>query len=190
MQTFLQTPARDQTTPIDFESLFSQFIYFRDSQSGVAHLDELGLWLQRQLSCATFPSLDHLPFKSGNYTRTYISKEPSNELTETSAETIFKAMFEALVMRWDQQSKTSIHGHPKFSFYHVINGMFEIELFDKTATGQLYTKEIQQLRPADSTWFLGDSCCYDNCIHRVTCLEPGLTFHVYSDDALKGTVFE
>ena len=92
-------------------------------------------------------------------------------------------------MRWDQKSKTSIHGHPCFSFYYVISGVFEIERFEQTAPGQLHTKAIQQLTSADATWSLGQANRYDNCIHRVTCLRPGLTFHVYSDNALKGNVF-
>lgn len=191
MPTPTQTADRQQVQPLDLSYLFDRLLHYRDyQQPSPVHPDQLGLWLHRRLSVGLFPSLTHLPFKPGSYTRTYIRKELSIRQDKTQAETSATTLFEALVMRWDQQSKTAIHGHPKFSFYHVISGVFEIELFDQTATGSLHPREIQQLTPAKSSWFLGMPGRYDNCIHRVTCLEPGLTFHVYSEDALKGVVFE
>ncbi|MGD1865204.1 MAG: hypothetical protein ACFB0D_11670 [Phormidesmis sp.] len=182
----MQTINRPQPKTIDFTDLFDRLLHHRDSQADCSHLGTLGPWLHRQLSTNILPDLPHLPFKSGTYTRTYVSKESSDEPCHMPID----PLFEALVMRWDEQSKTSIHGHPKFSFYHVMSGVFEIELFDQSAAGNLHHKESQQLMPTDSTWFSGNSRCYDNCIHRVTCLEPGLTFHVYSDNALKGAIFE
>lgn len=186
----MQTINLKPTEAIDLSVLFTQFLTYRDSQPQWAHPDHLGQWLHHQLSGTTLPSLTHLPLESGTYTRTYLGKESPNTATHTPVGSMADPRAEALAMRWDHSSKTSIHGHPQFSFYHVISGVFEIELFEKTATGDLYTKEIQQLSPTDSTWFQGESPHYDNCIHRVTCLEAGLTLHVYSDDALKGVVFE
>ncbi|MEL7070615.1 MAG: hypothetical protein AAGN15_18410 [Cyanobacteria bacterium J06581_3] len=180
----MQTISPKQKEKVDLSDLFDRLLYYRDCPAHGSQLASLGPWLHSQLSDCILPTFSYLPFDPGTYTRTYIGKEFSNGPTPTGS------LFEALVMRWDEQSKTSIHGHPKFSFYHVMSGAFEIELFDQLATGDLQTKEVQRLTPAESTWFSGDSHCYDNCIHRVTCLEPGLTFHVYSDDALKGAVFK
>lgn len=179
----MQTLNLKQPKNIDLSDLFDRLLHHRDSQADCSLSENFGPWLHRHLIAGSLPTFSHLPFESGTYTRTYIRKESSTATSVTP-------LFESLVMRWDEQSKTSIHGHPKFSFYHVMSGVFEIELFDQSATGDLHSKALQRLVPAESTWFSGESLCYDNCIHRVTCLEPGLTFHVYSDDALKGVVFE
>lgn len=181
----MQTIHLNPTDAIDLSDLFTQFLHYRDSQTQWAHPDHLGRWLHRQLRSKPCPSLT-LPFEAGTYTRTYLGKESPN----TAAHVPEEAVAEALAMRWDQQVKTSIHGHPQFSFYYVISGVFEIELFDRTTAGDLYTRELQQLLPTESTWFQGEAHRYDNCIHRVTCLEAGETLHVYSDDALKGIVFD
>jgi len=161
--------------------LFTKMLRYRESMADMA---SLGPWLQHQLCACQMPCLTHLPLKPAAYTRNCVAQE--------AAENRSDALFEALVMRWDAQARTSIHGHPKFSFYHVISGLFEIETFESIAQGKdrrLELKEVQQFGATQSTWFLGQAKRYDNCIHRVTCLMPGFTFHVYSEDALKGEVY-
>ncbi|MEM9089912.1 MAG: hypothetical protein AAGC93_14335 [Cyanobacteria bacterium P01_F01_bin.53] len=165
--------------------LFKRMLYYRDSTTDMARL---GPWLQRELSTIQFPNLAHLPFEPKAYTRTCIAKEGTINTAITRNEP--EARYEALVMRWDQQVKTSIHGHPRFSLYHVISGLFEIETFEQKRGQSLELKETQQLRAAETTWFLGQAKRYDNCIHRVTCLKPGFTFHIYSEDARKGKVYD
>lgn len=167
-------------------SLFKQTIRYRNSTADMARL---GPWLQHQLSKTHFPNLSHLPFEPRAYTRNCIAKEdvsyPQGTLTEAAT-----AQYEALIMRWDQQVKTSIHGHPKFSFYYVISGLFEIEFFELTVGRKLNLKAVQRRGATEASWFLGQAHCYDNCIHRVTCLRPGFTFHIYSEDARKGRVYD
>lgn len=185
-----------QHAAVNLNGLFNQLLRYRDSQAARDNPQRLGPWLQQQLKVGIFPPLSHLPFESGGYTRNYIAKEQLDRVASrihnpTGERPIFESSrFEALIMRWDKHSKTSIHGHPSFSFYYVISGIFKVEHFERTALGQLHTKEIQRLAPTDATWSLGRAHRYDNSIHRVTCLIPGLTFHVYSDDALKGNVFD
>lgn len=176
---------------IDFEQLFEQMICYRAARKDDR---QLGPWLQSQLSAGTFPDLHHIPFKADTYTRNCIVKESQvkeSQVKESKNDdsSLDDACFEALIMRWDEQACTPIHGHPQFSFYHVVSGVFEIEVFDSTLTSGLYIKEVQQFSTADATWFSGRSNRYDNCIHRVTCLEPGFTFHIYSEDAKKGIVY-
>ncbi|NET33212.1 MAG: hypothetical protein F6K19_14530 [Cyanothece sp. SIO1E1] len=158
---------------LDLERLFQQLLHYRDSN---ADFFALGPWLQHQVTACSFPDLNHLPFESATYTRNCIAREKPSQ----------HQRFEALLMRWDKQVKTRIHGHPAFSFYHVISGVFEMELFAHTATDGLQLKETRRFYAADTTWFLGQAGRYDNFIHRVTCLEPGHTFHIYSEDAQKG----
>lgn len=181
---------------IDLDRLFQRLLDYRDNidqntshntaLENTASRQLLGLWLQGNLDTGAFPNMDHMPFEPANYTRTCIAKE--SLITEPSA-TLDYRDFEALVMRWDKQAKTSIHGHPDFSFYYVVSGVFEVETFGTTLTSGLYVKEVQRLQQAEATWSFGEAERYDNCIHRITCLEPGFTFHVYSDDAKKGVVF-
>ncbi len=168
---------------LNLTMLFQQLIHYRNQTTGS---QQLGPWLEQQLKNSHFPNLSHLPFSPAGYTRNSVAKEldmvecPTNNLTETA--------FEALVMRWDKQVKTSVHGHPKFSFYYVVSGVYEIDCFVRSPEG-IQIAKTQRFQAADTTWFLGQSKRYDNWIHRVRCLEAGLTFHIYSDDAQKGVVF-
>ncbi|PZD71200.1 hypothetical protein C1752_07476 [Acaryochloris thomasi RCC1774] len=160
--------------PSNLETLFQQFLHHRDQATDFS---SLGPWLQHQITACQFPELNHLAFAASAYTRNPITKEAAQR------------GFEALVIRWDQQAVTPIHGHPAFSFYYVISGIFEMEYFTHSAIGLQYTGS-QLFGATDSTWCLGQIGRYDNFIHRVTCLEPGHTFHVYSEDAQKGVSFE
>ncbi|MEM9486970.1 MAG: hypothetical protein AAGA83_25140 [Cyanobacteria bacterium P01_F01_bin.116] len=154
------------------EDLFQELLLYRDRTLDPS---SLGPWLQHKITTCTFPNLNHIPFATETYTRNWIARE------STTCEG-----FEALIMRWDKQAQTSIHGHPAFSFYHVISGVFEMELFSFEAVNCLKLKENRCFYPSDTTWCLGQVGRYDNFIHRITCLEAGLTFHVYSEDAQKG----
>lgn len=159
------------------ESLFQQLLDYRN-QTGA--LSALGPWLETHVQTCRFPELHRLPFAAATYTRTCIARETTDP----------HHGFEALLMRWDKQAQTSIHGHPAFSFYHVISGVFEMELFSDTPQTGLQLTEIRRFYPAHTTWFSGPAGRYNNFIHRVTCLQPGLTFHIYSDDAQKGIAYE
>ncbi|WP_157620275.1 hypothetical protein [Synechococcus sp. PCC 7335] len=142
----------------------------------------LGSWLQCQMKGRSFPSLHHLPFRPNTYTRNCIAKEALEDCNSCDQR------FEALILCWDKQVKTRIHGHPAFSFYHVVSGVFEIDTFSCTSQSKLQLEDTQTFLPADTTWFSGQAGRYDNWIHSVRCLEAGLTFHIYSEDAQKGIV--
>lgn len=157
---------------LDLEDLFQQLLLYRDRTSDIS---SLGPWLKQQITICEFPCLNQVPFVAGTYTRNWIARESTKQ-----------PGFEALIMRWDHQVKTSIHGHPAFSFYHVISGVFEMELFSFETNDYLKLEKIQRFYSSDTTWFLGKPGRYDNFIHRITCLEAGYTFHVYSEDAQKG----
>lgn len=156
------------------ETLFQELLYQRDQTSDLA---TLGPWLQRQIATCHLPDLHKLAFSAHTYTRTPIAQEDTRQ------------NFEAWIIRWDQDAETPVHGHPAFSFYYVISGMFQMDCFSQSATNGLQCQNSQLMCSADSTWFLGKAGKYDNFIHRVKCLEPGHTFHVYSEDAQQGVLF-
>ena len=160
----------------ELETLFQNFLRYKNA----AKRASLGPWLYRQTTACSFPDADQIPFRSAAYTRNRIAKEniPHDQ------------GFEALIMRWDGQVQTSIHGHPEFSFYYVISGCFGMDLFAHSSTNGLRLTASRRLEPGKALWFLGQAGQYDNFIHRVTCLEPGHTFHVYSEDARRGVAFE
>lgn len=162
---------------LDIEDLFQQLLCYRERSM---NLNGLGPWLQHRLQGATFPDLDHLPFVAHAYTRTCVARENRRSQPD----------FEALLMRWDRQAKTTIHGHPEFSFYTVISGLFKMEFFSGFGCDGLEAQGTQLFYPGDVTWHLGQQGRCDNFIHRVTCLEPGCTFHIYSDNAQQGIVYE
>ncbi len=162
---------------LSLDVLFQHLLHYRNTNGDRSCL---GSWLSHQITRCSFPDLAHFPFEGAAYTRTCIAREPVMPTEQ----------FEALIMRWDKQVKTKIHGHPAFSFYYVIAGIFQMEMFSNTPAHGLQLTESRLFFQADSTWHIGQVGHYDNFIHRVTCLEPGLTFHVYSDDAQKGVAFE
>lgn len=166
----MQTPPAPAA--MNAQALFAQLLAYRDR---AADLAVLGPWLQRQVAHCSFPEPAHFPCPTATYTRNRIAQEDCCP----------HSSFEALLIRWDRQAQTRIHGHPTFSFYYVVSGVFEMEQFSRTSAGLTWTG-TERFTAGQTTWFVGQAGRYDNFIHRVTCLEPGLTFHVYSDDARKG----
>ncbi|MEM8639855.1 MAG: hypothetical protein AAGG51_13720 [Cyanobacteria bacterium P01_G01_bin.54] len=168
------------------EDLFRELLARRDRD---ADLPQLGPWLAQQMPHCVFPALHQLPLQAKAYTRNLIAREQAPTQQAQIQPTQIQQRFEALILRWDRQAQTRIHGHPAFSFYHVISGRFAMEYFAQTRHG-LQCVDIRAYQAGGTTWFLGYNDRYDNFIHRVTCLEPGLTFHVYSDNAQKGCCWE
>lgn len=103
-----------------------------------------------------------------------------------------KRPFEALLIYWTQGAKTNIHGHPDFAFYRVLRGRFRMRLFEKIPGGPeslVREKKTLELGEGESRSSSGEPGHFDNFIHLIECLEPGFTFHFYSDDAQKGKNF-
>lgn len=167
-------------TTLDLKILFHRLLQHRDTTADSA---SLGPWLKAQLKQSVFLDLDDVPFAKASYTRNFVAREREQDCGFAG-----DRCFEALIMRWDKQAETCIHGHPAFSFYYTISGVFEIDMFSRIAENRVELQQTQRFLSSDTTWFSGQSGRYDNWIHRVRCLEPGLTFHIYSDDAKKGIV--
>ena len=169
---------------LELNTLFQQLLHYRNQ---APDLQTLGPWLQRQVPTYAFPDLHQIPFAATAYTRNCIARETLNQNRAHKASTRESSQcFEAFIMRWDEQVQTPIHGHPSFAFYYVITGLFEMECFTHSSTGKLQSQGVQRFYPSDTTWHVGQAGRYDNFIHRVRCVEPGHTFHIYSEDAKKG----
>ncbi len=96
--------------------------------------------------------------------------------------------FEAMVARWSPGARTVAHGHPAFGYYHLLQGQWRVENFEK--------RENTIHRVSTTIWQAGEcftvkgtSERFDNGIHRINVLEESLSFHIYSDNALKGECY-
>ncbi|WP_456446522.1 hypothetical protein [Thiolapillus sp.] len=96
---------------------------------------------------------------------------------------------EIMVARWDVGARTPTHGHPQYAFVMVLQGCLQMEHFTDTPNG-LHLTETLVKHTGEHIYAAGREGCYDNAIHRVTALQPSLSLHIYSDDALKGICFD
>ncbi len=108
------------------------------------------------------------------YSRTILHRSPQGE--------------EVMVARWEAGARSPVHGHPELAFVRVLEGKLQIENF-RWSGNALESTDIFCLERGDHIWHQGVAGRFDNAIHRVTALEPSLSLHVYSDDALKGRTF-
>lgn len=116
-------------------------------------------------------------YSDTTYRRTYLGRSPQG--------------WEAIVMSWKEGNRTSIHAHPQFAGYHFADGRFMVEVFEPTDEGLAHlVKEVEVEAPC-AFFAIGEPGRFDNHIHRITCLSPtGHSLHVYSDDALRGNVYQ
>ena len=108
------------------------------------------------------------------YSRTILHRGPQGE--------------EVMVARWEAGACSPIHGHPELAFVRVLEGRLRVENFRQCGE-ILEPGNVQELETGDHIWHRGVAHRFDNAIHRVTALEPSLSLHIYSDDALKGCTF-
>lgn len=112
------------------------------------------------------------------YRRTYLGRCPQTG-------------WEAIVMSWKEGNRTSIHAHPQFAGYHFADGRFRLEIFGPAAGDAVRLIERVEVEAPCAFFAIGKPGCFDNHIHRITCLSgTGHSLHVYSDDALRGEVYK
>lgn len=116
----------------------------------------------------------------------------------------------AFICRWEKGVSSCIHGHPSFAYYHVLDGIFQMDLYQSTQAqssqaqssqaqlSQAQSAESQTLvhdnrltlKKGDTIWGMGEHDRFDNLIHKVSTREqPGFTLHLFSDDPSKGVHF-
>lgn len=95
------------------------------------------------------------------------------------------------ICRWEQNITSSIHGHPSFAYYQVLDGRIAMDLFEPV-------NEVDARQVSTSNMCAGDSIIsitpdeqFDNLIHRVRTLSATVfTLHLYSDNPAKGRIFK
>ena len=91
-----------------------------------------------------------------------------------------------LLIHWDKNVSTSIHGHPERAFVYALEGLMEIESFSVNPLQSLDKNTVQPGEYFDSE---GTSGQFDNAVHRVHAIQQSLSLHYYSDDPTKGIIF-
>jgi hypothetical protein len=118
--------------------------------------------------------LDDFPRIGGTYSRTIVHRDENG--------------FEAIAARWSKGDITSIHGHPPFIFYFVIDGRLKIDNYRRDETG-LTLDSSEWMGKNEHFFSIGEPGRYDNNIHQVQAYEETLSIHISSDDPRKGEVF-
>jgi len=136
--------------------------------------EQLLITTLKTLTSAHPLSISDFPLIAGGYSRTILYRDHSG--------------FEAIIARWSKNAVTPIHGHPQLAFVYLISGKLSMELFEKN-DNQICKTKTRILRPGEHFFSKGTAGTYDNAIHRVTAAVDSLSFHIYSDDALKGETF-
>lgn len=91
------------------------------------------------------------------------------------------------VIRWDKGVKTAIHGHPKHSFFYVLEGELLCRNFQNDPLKSTGSKSFKQY---DYCYFDGIEGKMDNLIHQITAQKPSLSLHFYSAHPSKGETFD
>jgi quercetin dioxygenase-like cupin family protein len=97
--------------------------------------------------------------------------------------------YEAMAARWSKGAVSPIHGHPMFAFYYLLEGELSVENFEKDGAGVRKTG-TRRYNPGQYFCMHGNAGVFDNGIHRVTAVQESLSIHIYSDDAMKGEIFQ
>ena len=159
----------------EYRDLFAQIMQAKDQHEGEALAQKLVTIIQacesQALVAGNFPEAEN-----NQYSRNYIGRDPSG--------------WESMICRWKTGAQSSVHGHPDFVFYYVLEGRIEMPFYELDADGNACHTRTQILEPGDWVYGAGESGRFDNMIHQVRALEPSLSLHVFSDDALKGEVFQ
>jgi quercetin dioxygenase-like cupin family protein len=94
-----------------------------------------------------------------------------------------------MAARWSKGAVSAIHGHPMFAFYYLLEGELSVENFEKDGAGVRKTG-TRRYNPGQYFCMHGNAGVFDNGIHRVTAVQESLSIHIYSDDAMKGEIFQ
>ena len=93
------------------------------------------------------------------------------------------------IMNWGQNCQTRIHGHPDSTFVYIISG----ELINTPYSINIDNKAIRQtpilVKRGEYFFASGKKGTLNNAPHTITTNNLAISLHFYSDDGLKGEVF-
>lgn len=118
--------------------------------------------------------LDDFPRQEKAYTRTIVHRASNG--------------FEAMAARWSKGAQSSVHGHPFFTFYYVIEGKLKIDNYRQNERG-VSLDSSTFLGQSEYFYFIGEVGRFDNNIHQVKAIEETLSVHISSDTSAKSEVF-
>ncbi|MBE8189686.1 MAG: hypothetical protein HAW58_02195 [Candidatus Thioglobus sp.] len=113
-----------------------------------------------------------LPFAKNSYSRSVIINNQNYWLG---------------LLNWDKGATTRIHGHPQQAFVYVISGGLRCKNFSKTPLVELGKSKLEQ---GQYRYNKGIEGKMDNYIHQISAGAPSVSLHFYSDDPIKGEVFD
>lgn len=113
----------------------------------------------------------HFPLDASTYSRHILSKKEGAWL---------------MLIHWDKDVSTTIHGHPERSFVYVVDGLMDIESFE---IDPLKSLKKQEVYPGQYFQHDGKVDRFDNSVHRIHTKQQSLSLHFYSDDPTKGKVY-
>jgi len=91
------------------------------------------------------------------------------------------------ICRWEPRACSSIHGHPSFAYYQVLQGEFSMDLYTTSADGLARHTDTKQLSDGKCIWKHGKSGCYDNFVHKISTHDTGgFTLHLFSENPSLG----
>ena len=96
-----------------------------------------------------------------------------------------------LLIEWDEDVSTCIHGHPEQSFVYLIDGSLEVKSFETEPLVLIDKKPLhvdEYIFHDQSNHSFDDK--FDNGVHQIHSKTRSLSLHFYSDDPSKGVVFE
>lgn len=176
-------PTLAERFPFASDNTLGYDTFFQDFLALVRHKDTDDI-LGEQIKSYVLGWLSKHPlgrfdnYSDNSYRRDYIGRCPDTH-------------WEAIVMSWKQGNTTAIHAHPQFAGYHFADGVFQIEIFEPIGPGKARLSDTVTIDKPTGLFSVGRKGSFDNHIHRITCLSgTGHSLHIYSDDALKGFVYE
>lgn len=95
------------------------------------------------------------------------------------------------ICRWGANVTSTIHGHPPFAYYHVIDGEVAMDFYRPINDCEALKTSTTEMRAGDSIFSNNKSNQFDNLVHRVrTTSTTAFTLHLYSDNPAKGQLFK
>ena len=166
-----------------FEFLWKKLIKkLKKNLSSKKSIEQINNIIDNNVSLEQLPS-EMKAKKAKTYQRTLFGLE----------KTLSDSGFEGIILHWKKNSKTPIHAHPNFAYYKILSGKCLMTFYKKKEDGSLVKTSQKYLSTGDSLHSYEKKekkMTFTNLIHKVECIKEGFTLHLYSDNALKGKIFE
>lgn len=95
-----------------------------------------------------------------------------------------------LICRWQANMQSSIHGHPSFAYYQVVQGHLAMDLYEPEGETKAKWVESKTMHQGDSLWRHGKPGQYDNLVHKVSNEQAdGFTIHLFSENPALGKAY-